>query len=151
MYEFLEWLKEYLITDVKSNAELKVFNAYSAGHQVVLENLPELQLQIMDYADLEEFSSFAKENVSYLPIQINVFTGKLRINNSLRTAQESSIILGEEIKKSLNRLRESVVNPNLLRVRVMTVSPAMPFLQGQKAYMTAIRCEFQVKNPYISG
>ena len=53
-----------------------------------------------------------------------------------------SIKLGDKIIKQLEALK--VVEARVKRVRIMTTSPAMPFEGGDKAYTTAIRCEFWV-------
>ena len=55
-----------------------------------------------------------------------------------------SIKLGDKIIKQLEALKVVEAIPRVKRVRIMTTSPAMPFEGGDKAYTTAIRCEFWV-------
>ena len=109
---------------------------------------PQIQIQIMDNAEVERYSSFEGENISSIPLQITAYTSLMKIGNVTRSAQESSIIFGQKVKTLLNKLRENVVNENITKCRIATTSPALQLLDGSKVYMTAIRCEFWVLNPY---
>ncbi len=152
MDEFLDWVKSYLDNGLSNDSEIAkkviVELAHKQGNTVTTANTPQIQIQIMDNAEVERYSSFDGENISSIPLQITAYTSPMKINNVLKTAQESSIILGQKVKTLLNRLRESVVNENISRCRIVTTSPALPLLDGSKVYMTAIRCEFWVANPY---
>jgi hypothetical protein len=151
MDKFLDYMKDYLKTELKkegilpSTFDLGVYDAYKAGHT---PNKTELLIQIMDNSEVEAYSTLEGEKVSSIPLQITVFEFQTKLNGVMTSAREVSIKLGAKVKEILNRLRETVINPNILRTRVMTTSPALPIQGGEKSYTTAIRCEFWVANPY---
>jgi phospholipase C len=148
MDKFLEWIQNYLNDGFENDSEITkkvtVELAYKQGNKITTTNTPQIQIQIMDNAEVERYSSFEGENVSSIPLQITAYTSQMKINNVMKSAQESSIIFGQKIKTLLNKLRESVVNENISRCRIATTSPALPLLEGEKVYMTAIRCEFWI-------
>lgn len=151
MDKFLDYMKGYLKTElmndgiIASSYDLKVYDAYTAGHT---PERTELQIQIMDNSEVEVYSTLEGEAISSIPLQIVIYAFQMKLNGVMTSAREVSIKLGTKVKDILNRLRESVVNPNINRVRIMTMAPAMPMQDGSKAYTTAIRCEFWVANPY---
>ena len=152
MDKFLDWIKSYLEDGFANDSEIAkkvIFElAHKQGNTITTANTPQIQIQIMDNAEVERYSSFEGENISSIPLQITAYTPQMKINNVLKSAQECSIIFGQKIKTLLNKLRENVVNENITRCRIVTTSPALPLLDGSKVYMTAIRCEFWVSNPY---
>ena len=152
MDKFLDWVKSYLENGFANDSEIAkkviVELAYKQGNTIATANTPQIQIQIMDNAEVERYSSFEGENISSIPLQITAYTSQMKINNVLKSAQECSVIFGQKVKTLLNKLRENVVNKNITRCRIVTTSPALPLLDGSKAYMTAIRCEFWVTNPY---
>lgn len=151
MDKFLEYMKEYLKTELKNDGilpatfDLGVYDAYTAGHT---PQKTELLIQIMDNSDVEAYGTLEGETTSSIPLQITVYAFQTKLNGVMTSAREVSIKLGTKVKEILNRLRANVINPNILRTRIMTMSPAMPVQGGEKAYTTAIRCEFWVANPY---
>ena len=151
MDKFLDWVKSYLEDGFTNDSEISkkviVELAYKTGNTITTTNTPQIQIQIMDNAEVDRYSSFEGENISSIPLQITAYTTSMKIGNVVKSAQESSIIFGQKVKALLNKLRESVVNENIAKCRIATTSPALPLLDG-KAYMTAIRCEFWVSNPY---
>lgn len=155
MDEFLEWIKQYIaeqFANDKSIAKtITIENAYKQGNEVSTSNVPQIQIQIMDNAEVERYSTFEGEQVSSIPLQITSYTGQMKINKIDKSAQEASIIFGTKIKTMLNKLREGVVNKNIQRCRISTMSPALPLLDGSKVYTTAVRCEFWIANPYVAG
>ena len=54
------------------------------------------------------------------------------------------MVIGDKIKNILNAVDVVGAIPSVVRVRIMTTSPALPYEGGDKAYTTAIRCEFWV-------
>ena len=155
MTNFYEWIKEYITENFAHDSDLpKATNvrvAYLQGNKVTTENVPQVIIQIMDNSEVVRYSSFEDEEVSSIPLQFNVYTGSMKIGGHLKTAQEASIILGTKLIKMLNAIRENVVNPNILRCRRTSSSPALPLIDGSKIYFTAVRCEFWVAYPFAVG
>lgn len=152
MVEFIDWLKNYLkdgfTEDKDITKSVTVELAYKQGNTITTNNTPQIQIQIMDNAEVEKYSAFDGETTSSIPIQFTAYTSQMKIGNTTFSAQDSSIIFGQKIKALLNKLRESVINENILRCRIITMSPALPQLDGSKVYSTSVRCEFWVTNPY---
>lgn len=154
MDEFLEYIKTYLSTSFDADTDITktvtIENAYKSGNEVSTSNVPQIQVQILDNSEVQRYSSFDGENVSYIPLQITSYTAQMKIASTMVSAQQASIVFGQKIKNLLNALRNSVVNENILRCRIITMSPALPLLEG-KVYTTAVRCEFWIANPYVVG
>lgn len=155
MNDFLDYIKTYLETafenDTDIEKEVTVTKAYKTNNQISTTDTPQIQLQILNNAEVERYSSFEGENVSQIPLQITSYTTQMKIAGSTVSAQEASIIFGDKIKAMLNHLRESVVNENIGRCRIVSMSPALPLLEGSKVYTTAVRCEFWIAYPYVVG
>ena len=154
MDEFLEYIKTYLSTSFDADTDIvktvTIENAYKSGNEVSTSNVPQIQIQILDNSEVQRYSSFEGENVSYIPLQITSYTAQMKIAGTMVSAQQASIVFGQKIKDLLNALRNSRVNGNILRCRIITMSPALPLLEG-KVYTTAVRCEFWIANPYVVG
>lgn len=155
MNEFLAYIKQYIAdafsTDSSFTKTVTVTDEWKQGNEITTANTPQIQIQILDNSEVERYSSFEGENVSNIPLQITVYTSQGKFLNVMKSAQQMSRIYGEKLKKVLNTLRESKVNGNIERCSITTMSPAMPLLNGEKVYATAIRCEFWVANPYVVG
>lgn len=152
MNDFLDWIMSYLETQFSADTSIQntitTKLGYKAGSEITTSSSPQIAVQIMDNSEVETYSSFEGENISSIPLQFTVYTGKINYNNIITEPQKSSMILGEKIKNILNKLRESVVNNNIKRCRISSMSPALPLSDGSKIYSTAIRCEFWIANPY---
>ena len=154
MFEFLKYIKNYIETKFASDSELpqsfemKVYDAYTVGHT---PSKTEIQVQLLNDSEVERYSSFDSTHVSNIPLEIVVYAFKMKLSNEMVSPREVSIRLADKVKIMLNELRESNVNDNIKRVRIMTTSPALPTIDGSQSYMTAIRCEFWVANPYINN
>lgn len=152
MFEFLEYMKSYLETkfandnDLPNSFEMKVYDAYTTGHK---PTKTEIQIQIMNDSEVDRYSSFDSTHISNIPLEIVVYAFQMKLDNKMVSAREVSIRIADKVKVFLNELRESNVNDNIKRVRIITTSPALPTIDGEKSYMTAIRCEFWVANPYV--
>lgn len=152
MGDFIEWLMNYLQTQINADTDIQntitVKMGYKAGSEITTSSSPQIAVQIVDNSEVAQYSSFEGENISSMPIQFTIYTGKINYKNTITEPQFASIILGQKIKDILNQLRESVVNRNIKRCRIITMAPALPLSNGSKIYSTAIRCEFWVANPY---
>lgn len=155
MNDFLDYIKTYLETafenDTDITKEVTVTKAYKTNNQISTTDTPQIQIQILNNAEVERYSSFEGENESQIPLQITSYTTQMKIGGTMVSAQEASIIFGDKLKAILNHLRESVVNENIGRCRIMSMSPALPLLEGSKVYTTAVRCEFWIAYPYVVG
>jgi hypothetical protein len=98
----------------------------------------------MDNNEVERYTSFEGANVYYIPLQITVWAFQMKLAGTMTSPRVVSIKLGDKIIKQLEALKVVEAIPRVKRVRLMTTSPAMPFEGGDKAYTTAIRCEFWV-------
>ena len=147
MYSFLEDMKKYIIdglnadSDISSTYGIVGYDAYTKGHT---PTKTEIQFQIMDNNEVERYTSFGGANVYDIPLQITVWAFQMKLAGTMTTPRVVSIKLGEKIIKLLEAFKVVEKIPRVKRVRLTTTSPAMPFEGGDKAYTTAIRCEFWV-------
>lgn len=147
MYSFLEDMKKYIVDGLNADADISNtygivgYDANTKGHT---PTKTEIQFQIMDNNEVERYTSFEGANIYYIPLQITVYAFQMKLATKMESPRIVSIKLGEKIIKQLEALRVVESIPRVKRVRLMTTSPAMPFEGGDKAYTTAIRCEFWV-------
>lgn len=147
VYSFLEDMKKYIVDGLNADADISKtygivgYDANTKGHT---PTKTEVQFQIMDNNEVERYTSFEGANVYYIPLQITVYAFQMKLNNKIESPRIVSIKLGEKIIKQLEALKVVESIPRVKRVRLMTTSPAIPFEGGDKAYTTAIRCEFWV-------
>lgn len=147
VYSFLEDMKKYIVDGLNADADISNtygivgYDANTKGHT---PTKTEVQFQIMDNNEVERYTSFEGANVYYIPLQITVYAFTMKLAGTMTAPRVVSIKLGDKIIKLLEALRVVEAIPRVNRVRLMTTSPAMPFEGGEKAYTTAIRCEFWV-------
>jgi hypothetical protein len=127
--------------DISKTYGIEMYDADTKGHS---PTKTEVQFKIMDRNEVERYTSFEGENVSSIPLQIAVVAFQMKIAGVMTSAKDASILLGDKICNLLNAV--DVVNaiPRVTRVRIITTSPALKYEGGDKAYTTAIRCEFWV-------
>lgn len=155
MNEFYEWVKNYIQTAFASDSDISktvtVENAYKQGNEVTTSNVPQIQVQIMDSSEVQNYSDlYDGEHVTYMPMQIIAYTGQMKIYGAMKSAQEASIIFGDKIKTLFKARTVCEANRNVMRCRITTTSPALQLLDGSKVYYTATRIEFWVAYPYES-
>lgn len=147
VYSFLEDMKKYIVDGLNADADISNtygivgYDANTKGHTPAKT---EVQFQIMDNNEVERYTSFEGANIYYIPLQITVFAFQMKLGAKIETPRVVSIKLGDKIIKLLNALKVVEANPRVKRVRIMTTSPALKYEGGDKAYTTAIRCEFWV-------
>lgn len=147
MYSFLEDMKKYIVDGLNADADISNtygivgYDANTKGHT---PTKTEVQFQIMDNNEVERYTSFEGANIYYIPLQITVWAFQMKLAGTMTSPRVASIKLGDKIIKQLEALKVVEAIPRVKRVRLMTTSPAMPFEGGDKAYTTAIRCEFWV-------
>ena len=147
MYSFLEDMKKYIVDGLNADADISNtygivgYDANTKGHT---PTKTEVQFQIMDNNEVERYTSFEGANIYYIPPQITVWAFQMKLAGTMTSPRVASIKLGDKIIKQLEALKVVEAIPRVKRVRIMTTSTAMPFEGGDKAYTTAIRCEFWV-------
>lgn len=147
VYSFYEDMKKYIVDGLNADADISKtygivgYDANTKGHT---PTKTEVQFQIMDNNEVERFTSFDGANIYYIPLQITVWAFTMKLAGTMTAPRVGSVILGDKIIKLLDAVKVVNANPRVKRVRIMTTSPAMPFEGGDKAYTTAIRCEFWV-------
>lgn len=147
MYKFLQDMKSYIKERINADADIsktygiEMYDAYTKGHT---PTKTEVQFQIMDNNEVERYTSFEGANVFYMPLQITAVAFQMKIAGEMKSAKDASLLIGDKIKKLLNAVDVVSAIPEIQRVRIMTTSPALPYEGGDKAYTTAIRCEFWV-------
>lgn len=154
MYQFLNWLKTYIEAAFTSDTEITktvvVENAYKQGNTVNTTNVPQVQIQLLDNSEVERYSSFQGEHLSYVPVQLSVYSGQMKINETTYSAQDASIILGDKVKSMVAANEIQSQNKNIKRCIRTSMSPALQLIDGSKVYYTAVRVEFWIANPYVA-
>lgn len=147
MYSFFESMKEYIVDGLNADADISKtygiagYDANTKGHT---PTKTEVQFQIMDVNEVERYTSFEGVNVMYIPLQITVYAFQMKLAGTMEAPRIVSMKLADKVLGLLNAVKVVEANPRVKRVRIMTTSPAQPFEGGDKAYTTAIRCEFWV-------
>jgi hypothetical protein len=127
--------------DIPKTYNIEMYDADTKGHS---PTRTEVQFQIMDKNEVERYSSFEGANIFYIPLQITVIAFQMKLDGVMTAPKDGSMILGDKIENLLNAVDVVSAIPRVKRVRIMTTSPAMKYEGGDKAYTTAIRCEFWV-------
>lgn len=147
MYKFLQDMKSYIKERINADADIpkdyniEMYDADTKGHS---PTKTEVQFQIIDRNEVDRYTSFEGANIYYVPLQITVLAFKMKIAGVMTSQREGSLLLGDKISNLLNATDVVSAIPRVKRVRIMTTSPALPYEGGDKAYTTAIRCEFWV-------
>ena len=147
MYNFFEDMKKYIVDGINADADIsKTYNivgydAYTKGHT---PTRTEIQFQIMDNNEVDNYTSFEGANVFNVPLQITVVGFQMKLAGEMESPKNVSLKIGDKILKLLNAVKVVEANERVKRVRIMTTTPAMPLEGGDKAYSTVIRCEFWI-------
>jgi hypothetical protein len=147
MYNFLEDMKNYIKNGINADVDIpksygiEVYDSYTKGHT---PQKTEIQFQIIDNSEVERYNTFDGANIFYIPLQITIFAFQMKLAGIMTSARETSIKIADKVNSLLDALKVVEANQRVKRVRIMTTTPAMPFNDGDKAYTTAIRCEFWV-------
>lgn len=150
MYEFLEYIKEYLQTcfandtDFTASKKPKLIDSYKTGHEPKMIQ-PEIQVQIMDDSENISYTTFCGKEADSTPLQISAYSGQMKIGGVDKNAQHASIIIADKIKKYLYELIYSDDKRNILTGRHITSSPALPMNDGGSIYMSAVRFDFTIQ------
>lgn len=156
MFQFVEDVKDYLESkfandsSISSTKRPKVFSGYQVGHEPT-QKQPEIQVQPLDDSEIVSYTSFCRDNASSVPLQITVYTGQLRISGKDYNAQEASMILADKVNAFMSEYIHKVVNKNLIYGRRVGGTPALPMNDTGSMYMTPVRYELQIQEPYVEG
>lgn len=149
MYEFLEYIKNYIKncfaddSDISVQKKPEVYDAYKVGHEPK-QTQPEIQVQIMDNSEQVNYTTFRGVKAYSIPLQLTAYTGQLNINKVAYNAQHASIILADKVIKYIYDLIYSQ-NNDILFGRNITTSPALSMNDGGTIYATSVRFDFIVK------
>ena len=150
MYEFLEYIKEYLQTcfandnDFTDAKKPKLIDSYKTNHEPKMTQ-PEIQVQIMDNSENISYTTFCSKKADSTPLQISAYSGQMKIGGVDKNAQHSSIIMADKIKKYLYELIYSDDKGAILTGRHIASSPALPMNDGGSIYMSAVRFDFTIQ------
>lgn len=156
MYRFLEDLKKYLEECFKNDADLTsakkpyVYNGYQIQHEPSSKK-PEIQIQPLDNAENSNYTTFCGRNADYVPTQITVYTGQLKIGGVDYSAQDASVILAEKVDDYVYDYIYSCQNKNIYEGSKTTSSPALPMNETGSIYFTSVRFSFTIAHPYVVG
>lgn len=156
MYQFREDLKTYLEScfdadnDISQAKKPKVYNGYQIQHEPS-QTQPEIQIETLSCSENIDFSTFLKKNANNEPLQVTVYTGQLSINSLKYSAQDASVLLAEKVEKYIYDYIYSRVNKNIKYGQMVSASPALPMNDGGSVYSTALRFDFTVAYPYVTG
>lgn len=156
MYQFREDIKNYLISCFNADSSIsqakrpKVYNGYQIQHEPS-QSQPEVQVINLNYNENGEFTTFRAKHANYEPIQISVYSGQLTIGNVKYSAQDASALLAEKVDKYMYDYIYGDINNNLKYGELVSTSPELPMNDGGSVYMTALRFDFTVAYPYVTG
>lgn len=93
----------------------------------------------------ETFNNVVSLTVS---LQIDVFALKGSFDKVQYLAEPMSIVLQDVISNYMSDLKFGNSNENILLMREITASPALPFEDGDRAYTSSLRYEFSITKDY---
>lgn len=146
MNDFIEILKQYIQNAMDSNADItkkiNVCKAYKSNQT----NAPKIVIYVVDDSEEERYNTFQGEQVSNLAVEITAFTPQMKIGAVEYSAQDAADKLSDMIRVLFQK--EVIVNaiPDVLYVRRVGRTLAMPFDSGEKIYMSPVRFEILIKN-----
>ena len=104
-------------------------------------------VQILNNAP--EHETFTKPVSINISLQIDIYALRGVFDGTQYPANRMSIVLQEAVSDYMNTLKFEQLNDNILIMREVTASPAMPFEDGAKAYSASIRYEFTISRDYV--
>lgn len=151
MKQFVEDIIDYISSNISADTDIakkvKVGKAFKQGDTV---EPPQISVQALDDSDALIYNTFEGEQVSYVPIQITVYTAQMKIGGTTKSAQDSALIFADKIKEMFDLIKTTQWNSNIVRMRRLGGIPAMPVETGATTYMSPIRFDFYVVNPYTN-
>ena len=150
MKQFIDDIIKYLDDKFSNESSLaiKPKGHYAYEHGLVPDSkTPFYVVQLMDNSTSQE--DFNQEISARMPIQIHVFGVKMKINDKISKAQDSSLILAELCTKFLNEYKYT--SKSITSMNRTSCTPALPYEDGSKAYYSVIRYNIEIKMPYVSA
>lgn len=143
--DLIAYIKEYLNNDTSIGKQVKV---NYANAQIKIDS-PHIFIMPMQDSDAEQYDSFGEgENISYCEVQIMPYCQQMKINNVLTSAQEVSLIFADKISDLFDKATILTRNPNIVRLRRVGETFAMPVEKGATTYVSPLRYEFYVQKKY---
>lgn len=156
MFDFLEDMKDYVSNVLNEDADIpvskkpEVYNSYQKQHEPSTKK-PEVQIRILDNSENVDYTTFCGTNASNIPLQFSIYTPQFKIGGVDRSALHCSIILADKLNKYLNNLIYGCSNANIYGGRLVSTSPALPMDETGTLYVTALRFDFTIADPYSVG
>lgn len=85
-----------------------------------------------------------------LNIQIDVFALAGTFDGKQYLAEPMSIMLQNVVSEYMEKLKFGDVNENIILMREITSSPAIPYENGDRAYFSSLRYQFEIMRDYVS-
>lgn len=150
MINFLNDMILYLDNKFESESSLEVtpkgYLAYS--YNIDPDGFtPYYVIQLLDNSTNSE--DFSREVTTLSPIQITTYGVNMKIDGSLTSAQMVSLVLAEKVQEFMEQYKYTT--NNITSMRRTTVTPALPYEDGSKAYYSVIRYNIILKTPYVSA
>ena len=151
MKQFVDDIISYISSNIAADTDIaktvKVCEAFKQGDTLTP---PQISVQALDDSDALVYNTFEGEQVSYVPIQITVYTAQMKIGGATKSAQDCAMIFADKIKAMFDLITTTQWNNNIVRMRRIGGIPAMPVETGATTYMSPIRFDFYVTNPYTN-
>lgn len=140
--KIIDYIKESFDADKEISVSVSVVEAYSQKKQ----SAPEITVQISNDSEVTRYTSFEGENVSQLAVQVTSYTQQIEIGGKLKSAQEAANIFSEKVRDLFQKPKLFTSIPEIIGVRRVGRTFAIPQLKGAKVYMSPIRFEIQIIN-----
>lgn len=146
MNKFINSLIEYLQNafdmDEDISAKVKVCKAYKSN----MTSSPKIVIYAVDDSEMQQYNTFQGENVSLVSVQITAFCDQMKIGGVTVSAQDAADIFADKIRTLFQKQTLVSAIADVLQVRRVGRTFAMPFESGEKTYMSPVRFEIQIKN-----
>lgn len=156
MKTFIENLASYIYNGLAGDEEMPArILPYPAYQENVVIEPPAIYLQQLDDNEAQQFSTFDGELVSYIPVQISIYSQKRLLkkygSDHWYTAQEMCSKYADKIKDIFDAVKTIEWSKYQIKfVRRVGTSPSLPVKNGVSTYFCPVRYDFYVDRNYKS-
>lgn len=140
--KIISYLSDSFNNDTDIENEIGVVEAYSQRKQVI----PEITVNITSDSEVVRYNTFSGENVSQYSVQITSYTEQMTIGGELKSAQDAANIFSEKVRALFQKQNLITAIPEIVYVRRVGRTFAIPQIKGAKVYMSPVRFEIQTIN-----